>query len=170
MTSRVIVWKQVLLIVSLLFVAVCSKTPGIPKSTKPTAPAIDLSTPDRALKSYWAQKDWLQAVARLELEPVMKRNTLLYRDNMPTVTMGEVSEYFSTASVQEDERFHREIISVKQETDSRAIVLAKITNITPIPSGAEPTKEELESKAGKKAHSFGICSNMTARRGKSPRL
>jgi hypothetical protein len=138
-------WTRLLLI-SILFFGCSETTESTKFAPKPQAPTLDLSTPDRALKSYWAQKDWLQALARRELESIMKGITSLYRDNMPKVTTGEVSEYFRTASLQEDERFRREIISVRQETDSRAIALVKITNVTPIPSEAEPTKYDLEMR------------------------
>jgi len=149
---RPIVWKYIVLI-SMLFVAACSKTADTGKSAQPLAPTLDLSTPDRALKSYWAQKDWLTVLARLEMEPSGKRNITLFKDQMPRVTTGHVAEYYLSQEENEQPRqLHREIISVKQETDSRAIALVRITNITSIPSGVEPSKKDLDER--KKGREF----------------
>jgi hypothetical protein len=136
-----------ILVIMTCFIAGCSKGSDAPQSSKPEAPQLDLSTPDRALKSYWAQKDWLKALGRLEQEPISKRLIARQKENMPKVTTGEVADSFASETyffMFDD--YRREILSVKQETDSRAVALVKITNITPIPKGVEATTKEIEER------------------------
>ena len=141
--------EAVLLRVIFLFLLLtaCSKENGDPKIAAPEAPKLDFSTPDRALKSYWAQKDWFRESSRLEQEEFNKKNILAKeKDIMAKVTTGEVREFYIKYEPVEYPKYRREILSVNQETQSRAVALVKITNIAPIPRNAEPTSKDLEER------------------------
>jgi len=152
-TRGMIVMANSLFLAGIASVAACYKFKDVDQSAKP-APVIDLSTPDHALKSYWAQKEWLASIHEPEIDRSVERARSRQRDNMMKVTTGETAEYYSEFKSSPPEQFHREILSVKQETDSRAVALVRVINITPVPSGVEPTKSELQAE--RQANSFAI--------------
>lgn len=102
---------------------------------------IDASTPDRALKSYWQIKD---AVRKLEFEWDIDRYSEFYKaknsagfNARKLMTSGVLSDSLrDKAKYREFEQYEREIIDLKQDSESRATVFAKIRNSTPIPEGA----------------------------------
>lgn len=105
---------------------------------------IDLTTPDKALKSYWAVRD-----------VVRKREHSLTQEGIPKfvelqaplkqVTSGMIVKDFQYAPT-EMEKFSRDIEDIKVETESRAVIVAILKNITPIPVGAEVSKYDEERR------------------------
>lgn len=120
-------------------------------TARPVQPNPDLSTPDRALKSYWAQKDWQERLRRQTDDEIRKKvaaklptNTEVYA---PVVT-AELLAYWRWRDKQtglyQDKQ--REIESVKQETESRAVALVRIRNVSPIPEGAKPEPWQIKAR------------------------
>jgi hypothetical protein len=109
-----------------------------------SAPAIDTSTPDRTLKSYWAVRDY-----------VLQRERLLALDALPQYQVAErLLDTVAAAPVASAQRrlappietFSRDIVEVKVESESRAVALATIKNISPIPPGAEVSRFDEEQR------------------------
>lgn len=104
----------------------------------------DLSSPDNALKTWWAYLD-----ARLAHEHaayVDYYSTISNESEYKKISTGKVFDAISAAnkdSIKKDV-YLREILEVKVETDTRAIAFAKITNITP--TEVIPTEEEKKTR------------------------
>jgi hypothetical protein len=101
----------------------------------PEVAAIDVSTPDKALKSYWAVND----IERQRLQGVHREHhakveaVRAQRKDVMTGTLVaslKVREYPL-------ETFTRDIIEVKVESESRAVIVTLLKNTTPVPPGAE---------------------------------
>lgn len=110
-------------------------------ATTPAALALDTSTPDRALKSYWRAKDALrQAEAEWSHERyagLKKITDALGIDNKKLMT-GETLAKHESLKARElrIEQFNRDIVDIKQDTESRATAMVSIKNSTPLPAGA----------------------------------
>jgi hypothetical protein len=108
---------------------------------------IDISTPDNALKSYWAVRDSISA------QQFGARN--LYEDSdrnkRAESQMASVSEQPISKIFTEDTRvldsYSREIVEVKIESESRAVIIVVVKNTTPVPEGAVPTQDEAKSRS-----------------------
>ena len=104
---------------------------------------MDASTPDRALKSWWHYEDVRdsislrpQAVA-LEAPHIEKMTHIL-----PKILGGDaLAESVQRAT---PEIFRREIVQVNNESPTRAMVVARLWNVTPVAEGA--TVGEYERK------------------------
>ena len=120
-----------------------SAPPSASTSTQPTPPAkvqIDLSTPDKALKSYWAVKDSVRS-AGVELISKLDSEMKPYKKQVNAVT----SEAIANSFFGEDnvfETFSRDIIKVDVESESRAVIFVVIRNTTAIPTGVKPSDDE----------------------------
>lgn len=109
------------------------------EATEPSEPlpAIDISSPDKALKSYWAVIDWKR---RLDAENyAMWRDSDRVRSTNDALAKVAVSAFAKKHTPGQVETFEREIVEAKVETDTRAIIKTLIKNSTPIPPGAEVT-------------------------------
>jgi hypothetical protein len=105
---------------------------------------IDLSTPDRAIKSYWAVRDKVRH-AHYEM---LRRSIDVYRSaekEIGSVSGGALARSFAW-DVIATPNFGRDILDVKVESESRAIVIAVIKNTTPLPAGAEVSKFDEERR------------------------
>jgi hypothetical protein len=119
-------------------------------------PELDAQSPDAVIRSYWALQDWAPKnypkELRLHIGPTLQK----YFDTRIELSGGE----FRTAAEQEAAAardpfapkptdiprvLQRDILEVKNESETRAIVLTKIKNITPIPTGFQ--LEEYARKA-----------------------
>lgn len=124
-------------------------TMGSAPETKATTTKvqIDLGTPDKALKSYWAVRDSIRGKQielsnQINIEPYITA-----AEQLNSVTEGSLFKSLSPhIRNQTSEAFARDIIDVKVESESRAVVIAVIKNTTPIPVGAEVSKHEEESR------------------------
>lgn len=113
-----------------------------PAQTEETRLSLDLATPDKALKSYWGVRDRIRRDQQLLSEKYLQQ----YRD--VERALSEVTESPLTKRLQFDlgilETYTRDIVEVKVESESRAVIIANIKNSSPIPSGATVTKFDQE--------------------------
>lgn len=118
---------------------------GVVIAQKPT---IDLTTPDKSIKSYWGLKDWVKDNERQLYLNALQKNEHVTTGVLPTVSLGGVKAYFSMGVEQSFplRKLQRKIESVKQETESRAILVAKIVNDDPIPQGVVMSEEEKKKR------------------------
>lgn len=113
---------------------------------KPTeaAPVVDISSPDKALKSYWAVIDWKRRFdaahykASLESDWGRARNGAVAKVAIPAFA----DNYTAPQST-----YEREIVEAKVETDTRATIHVVIRNSTPIPEGADVTDYDRKRRA-----------------------
>lgn len=110
-------------------------------------PALDLRSPDSVVKSHWAIRDWGAKHPQLLLEGyTQSKRSQHYVETLLALGTGEYlsdmqSEYEQLkewGKVPEDLEvpvIQRDIIEVVNESETRAVVHAKIINVTPIPSG-----------------------------------
>jgi hypothetical protein len=128
----------------------------------PPIPKIDLSTPDRAIRTYWALQDHVSAVrddpttadGRLIARAMAaseKRATALNAILGGVTTGAAKAELEAPTDMFGDTArvtMYREILEVKNESETRAVVLARVKNTTPVPSGKRAFDEE-EARDGK---------------------
>lgn len=115
----------------------CSKAgTSAPEAKAPTTNVhIELGTPDKALKSYWAVRDSVRSKMK-ELQIQYKEHVREAENQMNAVAEGSLFLSGDTPL----ETFSRDIIDLKVESESRAVVIVVIKNITPIPAGGEVSK------------------------------
>lgn len=134
-------WKLILqVIVISLTVVGCNKAPEqVTTQHASSQPVqVDMSTPDKAIKSYWSVRD----AVRKSQDDIFRRSIESYRNasaQFEDVLTGELAKAWSTKP-SSFETFERDILDVKIETESRAIVTAVIRNTSPIPAGADVSR------------------------------
>jgi hypothetical protein len=149
--------KSPLPIVLLLFLTSCQPVPGGKSVTvaasavqvaMPPRLALDISTPDRALKSYWMAKDSLRlAEFKFGKEEGKKYEELKVqlgydpREVMTGETLAFVQGVASAPPTPMYE-YSRDIVDIKQDTESRATAIARIKNSTPIPAGGVASESD----------------------------
>lgn len=140
----------------LLFAAIAAGCDGAkpnaaPSSTPTTAetpaPTIDRTTPDKALRSYWAMRDYTAAQLHGVAREYMRKSAEIYSGL--NVVAGVDLVRGLTGKIEPPESFTRDILEVKVESDSRAVIDTIVRNSTPVPPGAEPTAY------GERARRFG---------------
>ncbi|EJE48383.1 hypothetical protein PMI14_07193 [Acidovorax sp. CF316] len=112
-----------------VLVAGCLQKEGEDLTAKLPAPAADTSTPDRAIKSYWAMRDWYINISHADhtqrqSSPAEKKK----RELEDLLVSEEINKESRTPWRRET--FERTIKEVKTETESRAVVLVNIKNNT----------------------------------------
>jgi len=116
----------------------------------PAAPVTNLGSPEAALRSYWALIDWREALRRSRTPDAAETS---YHRMMIEVTAGRTQKFYqSIQALAESDRqtkLERKIISTTQESAQRAVVLANIRNVTPIPPGAKPGSPSLAQRRQK---------------------
>lgn len=112
---------------------------------------IDVSTPDRALKSYWQAKDTSRKVefdwSAAQISELQKLKSKLGFDLNKIMASDVLSAHQEMAGLGRFEEYSREIVDIKQDTDSRATAVVIVRNTTPIPAGvmiSDSDKEERE--------------------------
>lgn len=140
-----------------LGVSACApKTESTPVTTAPSVdagkentdpfPAIDLRSPDTVVKSHWLIQDWMERngwrmISSWKIDPELQK----YFDASLAMSTGErlsnfQSDYDEFKRMGKDNWrqsppiFRRDILEIKNESETRAVVLAKIKNVTPIPN------------------------------------
>lgn len=110
-----------------------------PASVQTMPPAIDVTTPDRALKSYWQTKD---ARRKIEFDWRNAQNPereKLYGkigfDARKLMTGDVLSVHQAIYKRSQFVEYSRELVDVKLDTESRATAMVKVRNSTPIPEG-----------------------------------
>lgn len=125
----------------------CLEQPRAP--APPPPPQFDGSTPDRAIKSYWAIKDWEQKAIK----------TWLAMDDPTTVAVWEQRALVLTDKLLRSKQegraryaviqiYEREIQEVKVESDSRAVVVATVRNTTPLPADLRLSASDEQERTG----------------------
>jgi hypothetical protein len=111
-----------------------------------SAVRVDLSTPDRALRTYWRLRDLSDTLKPpIDSSNASMRGWLRVEGGLRQVFGGVALRQIDNAA-KIKERFSREIVEAKQETDSRAVVVARVRNVTPLPEGATLTDSEAEAR------------------------
>lgn len=127
-----------------LILAGCLQKEEAP-STKIPPPVIDTSTPDRAIKSYWAFKDWEIAVSAANSEKFLASDIGKQRNDLyPQLVSQDIVK--STAPRFRKDTIERNIREVKTETESRAVIIVNLRNITPLQPEDSPDKWDLERR------------------------
>jgi len=119
-------------------------TPSTSESIINTSVKIDTTTPDKALKSYWDVRDAIR-VGRIDLyKQSIEKNKNREKQLANITTDSLIKDFqidFGTV-----ETFSRDILEVKVESESRAVVLAVIKNTTPVSANAEITQSVEERR------------------------
>lgn len=75
--------------------------------------------------------------------------------NVKKVTNDEIHDFYKNYVTRcTDDSYSKEIIEVKSESETRAIVFAKIKNNTPIPDGARPDVEDIKTREKGKNYKY----------------
>lgn len=153
-----------LLAVYLLAIAACSpnhknteqsEAASVAKPVVITPVTIDLSSPDRTLKTLFALQDFME-VSRYN-ESVKRQNEREEGRSESTkatflrsgaqlfdgIAKQAFDKRFPTHSdVYPRESFEREILKITNETETRSVATVNIKNITPLPPGAVPSEHD----------------------------
>lgn len=116
-----------------------------PASPRPAAPKVDLSTPERALESYWARQGWYRGLAHDAFDQA-KRKLPAAREVYGAVATGNELKLQTSFAQYPHEVLDRKIEGTRHETESRAVLLARLRNVTPVPEGAKPAPWEVERR------------------------
>lgn len=106
-------------------------------------PAVDLSTPEAAVRSYWRMQDALDSVAAsIVTGPAERDPFAAVRRGYEQTLGGRAAEVLAAPFVRQT--YAREVEAVDQAGPSRALVMAVIRNTTPLPAGTHLTHEQQE--------------------------
>jgi hypothetical protein len=138
----------------LIVLSACSKTEtSVPEKTSANVNVpLDLSTPDKALKSYWAVRDSVRT-KKSDLAIQARSSLEAAETQLAAVADGALAKEFS-ARFRQPETFSRDIIDVKVESESRAVIIVVIKNSTPIPTGGEMSKYDEERRENGKRYRY----------------
>ena len=142
-----------------VLLSACSNDGAGPgKKSAPAAgapPAIDVTTPDKALKSYWAVRDWIKekefkryAAFRAGSEALGERNLLA------RVVGATILDHLSSTELRVLQVYERNMQEVKVETESRAVAVVTIHNVTPMPAGASQDGQVLAWRNKGKSYKY----------------
>ena len=107
---------------------------GVTNSVPP--PAIDKSTPEKALNSYWAYLDWQEQVHDSYLQSAEYRMDKSVRNQV----MGGDRLAFQNWSdlAYRQKKFLRTIVKAKSVSDNSTEIIARIQNVTPVAADVNP--------------------------------
>lgn len=112
-----------------------SATPSEP------VPEVKLDSPDHAVQSWWRMRDH---ILKLRNQKCTSGGYDSFASRLAPLADGPAKLDVEKASSCTLEIFDREIQEVKTESETRAVVFARIKNVTPIPSGATPDEIHLK--------------------------
>lgn len=106
---------------------------------------VDISTPDRALRSRWRLQDLSRdvSVAMDSTVPGARGWNAWHRAQRALLT-GDAEAAARRDDIRAEPAYRREILEVRQESASRAVILARVANVSPIPAGAVVSEYEAE--------------------------
>jgi len=117
-------------------------------------PTVDRQSPDMVVKSHWALQDWVgKNLPRVYPKLKMPAPVKAYYEAHVQLAGGEYQKVLKNGfeRIREipdfqiyDKVVEREIVEIKNESATRAVVVAKIRNVTPIPPGVDFTDWEKE--------------------------
>ena len=100
---------------------------------------VNTTSPDQALKTWWRYLDTKEAVELARCQSFAQKDADEF--HLDSVSTGAVKQSVNSSRTEcWRSVYDREILEVKQETETRAIALAMITNATP--SSAEGTSDQ----------------------------
>lgn len=110
------------------------------RSRVPTPPALNLSSPESSVKSYWTLREWL----RRQVEPGKAANGAQpnIAEVMSAVTAGGARESFESRPGMRDP-LAWSLKRIDQTADDRAVAVATIRNLSHEPATITPTPIEL---------------------------
>lgn len=119
-----------------------SKTTAPTASVSPPAPQVlrDLSTPDRALKSYWTASESLAINDYQRIKEYIADRIKIFG---PYLSEQELNTLKQDTGIT---KLSREIVEVKTESESRAVVIARIKNATPYQAGVTISDYQKKSR------------------------
>jgi hypothetical protein len=107
------------------------------------AQAVDLSTPEAAVRTYWRMQDALDSVAASILTGPAERDPFAAaRRGYEQTLAGRAAEVLASPFVRQI--YVRDVEAVDLAGPSRALVSAVVHNITPLPEGTLLTHEQEE--------------------------
>lgn len=111
--------------------------------------ALDLSTPDRALRTYWHIKSMADTIgAPVDTTAARYQNWQRADTVLARIYGGDaLAEYRRNHEPSVRHRYHREILAVEPESETRATVLARIRNVTPVPPAVVPDEFSARRRA-----------------------
>lgn len=133
------------LIRSLLVLSLLGFSPASPADAPPPLPATDLSSPEKALRSYWALKTWEDEVFQ-EQRRLRAASFAAALPHIQKVTTGTARQYFSNLRDAPRDVLDRHIDGISREKDGRVVVFVTIRNVTPIPADAEATEAKRQKR------------------------
>lgn len=140
---------QKLTLVVLLVLAGCNKLPGNTSTKSATTDPVklELASPDQAVKTWWHIRDVALAESHQRCEEyarsLVEENGFKGGEAISTgVARANLGRKPDCSKIS----YSREIAEVKVESDTRAVVLAKIKATTPIPPGGEPDADDVKRR------------------------
>lgn len=129
--------------------AATKETTEAPKYSE--APKPDLSTPEKAIYSYQAFKNWSNEV----INAVSIKNYSEHEAKVAPVKFAHFNDRTVQIFKQHDDYIHKNpadkyefsIIEMKKETDTRVVAIVNIRNVTPIPSDVVPSENDIKQRA-----------------------
>jgi len=101
---------------------------------------LQLGSPDQAVKTWWRIRDFAEAESKANCEKLPRgdelRSTKYERAIYTGTALADLEPPPRTCSA---DSYNREIIEVKVESETRAIVLAHLKPTTPLPAGVTLT-------------------------------
>lgn len=116
---------------------------------------LELNSPDQAVKTWWKARDSTLSYDSDKCEERAKK--FLSSEGMTAarnMSTGDARQNFEPRQMCGVNTYSREITEVKVESETRAIVLAKIKATTPIPAGATPDADDLKRRAEGQAYKY----------------
>lgn len=122
---------------------------------------IDLSSPDRTLKTHFAFQDRNFRLAYQELLEPPKEGSKHRVKQAAVLFDGAAKNYAERILLDKPstdtpvlEQYERDIRKIENETETRAVAIVWMRNITPIPVGAEPTNFDKERRSEGSEYKF----------------
>lgn len=149
--------RKLLLTIPILALAACGDATS-PKASgaaaaKPASAAqkieMNLSSPDQAIKTWWKVRDLaefesFERCEKYRSEPDDEALSTKYAKSVTTgMALAQQTPPLIPCTV---DLYSREIMEVKVESETRAVVLVKIKPATPIPAGAVLTSQQEKSR------------------------
>jgi hypothetical protein len=121
---------------------------------------LDLTTPDKALKSYWSVIDAAVYNEKSVKDKYSSELSSAYSQLALVQSKTIYEERYSNS--RPIETFSRDIIEVKVESESRAVIETLIKNTTPNPKGAELADFQKESREDGVRYKYVLEKNKNA--------
>lgn len=142
-----------LLLAPILLLAACSDRAAPPGTTDraaqaPAAIDLSLSSPDQAVKTWWKIRDVAEVDDQnrclRQVSELSERKSFKYAKSVST--SAALASLEPETYVCDRATYSRDIVEVKVESETRAVVLARIKPSTPIPPGVVLTTDQSKDR------------------------